>query len=60
MLQLQERQQADVNYLCVRGSVYTETFTLASPHSRKKALFKLVLGVSLFCFVLFIAACEWK
>lgn len=35
-MKLQERQRADVNYLCVRGSVYTETFTLASPRSRKR------------------------
>lgn len=46
-MKLQEWQQADANYLCVRGSVYAETFTLASPHFRKK-LFKLVQGG--FCF----------
>lgn len=37
-MKLQEQQQADVNYFCVRGSVYTETYTF-----QKKTLFKLVL-----------------
>lgn len=60
-MKLQEWQQADVNYLCLRGSVYPETFTLASPHFRKKLFLSWYREV----FVVFVggrgvAACEWK